>query len=175
MARKQRHKPVRHVCLVVASSEQLDNHGGVAGDNETTCYLLRNAPCYLGQGLSGYILKRLLPDAEHQGKLPAYHIVLDARHGQHRCECMGHLRHGHQSPCQHIAALLALDKAGQLPKSVFPTRAYRSAAEYAEADPDNYDRDMASWNDEPPELPDAAYHDAADIEPCMEDGPDRAA
>jgi len=105
----------------------------------------------------------------------AYHIVLDAQRGQHRCECMGHLRHGHQSPCKHIAALLALDKAGQLPKSVFPTPAYRSAAEYAATDPDSYHRDMASWNDEPPELAYAAYHDPADIEPPMDDGSDRAA
>jgi hypothetical protein len=172
MARKQRPKPVRHVCLLLAPGGPHHN----CGDKETSCYLLRNAPCDLGQGLSGYLLERVSPDAEHPGRMPAYHIVLDARHGQHRCECMGHVRHGRQSPCQHIAALLALDKAGQLPKSVFPTPAYRSAAEYAATDPDSFDRDMGRWSDETPELPDAAYHDAADIEPPMEDGgPDRAA
>jgi hypothetical protein len=41
-----------------------------------------------------------------------YHVLLDLEEGKHSCECKGHLRW--QTPCKHIAGLLALRERGLL-------------------------------------------------------------
>lgn len=41
-----------------------------------------------------------------------YHVNLSAE--GNRCECLGHLRHGHRTVCRHVAALTNLTEAGKL-------------------------------------------------------------
>jgi hypothetical protein len=42
-----------------------------------------------------------------------YNVLL-AADGNHVCECLGHLKHGHKTRCKHVASLLALRAAGRL-------------------------------------------------------------
>ena len=185
---KTRPRPTRHVVLVVTPAARFGGYGAVeiVVGRELACYLLKSIPCDLGQGMVGFELEKVCPAAEHQGEMPVYHVVLDKARGHHSCECLGHLHHSH---CKHVDGLLALDKAGRLPRAEVPTplagaeteaaaldsvawlRAHakpngglaakpRSAAEYAATEPDAYAADMNCWSDEPLQLPEAADFDA---------------
>jgi len=44
-----------------------------------------------------------------------YDVLLDDNTGHHTCDCPGHVQHGHRTRCKHVAGLLALRQAGQLP------------------------------------------------------------
>jgi hypothetical protein len=48
-----------------------------------------------------------------EGRPEHYDVRLDGPRSS--CECLGHLRHGQRTTCKHVAALLALTAAGQLP------------------------------------------------------------
>lgn len=46
-----------------------------------------------------------------------YDVLIDDSTGHHACDCKGHIQHGHKTRCKHVAGILALRRAGQLPVS----------------------------------------------------------
>jgi hypothetical protein len=76
----------------------------------------------VGKTLTGYYLAALPSDFGLAFRLEkfgieggaVYHVNLDPQTGQHSCECLGHVKHGHKTRCKHVASLLALRAAGKL-------------------------------------------------------------
>jgi hypothetical protein len=76
----------------------------------------------VGEQRTGYYLSALPSDFGLAFKLEKfgieggeiYHVNLDTQTGNHSCECLGHVKHGHKIRCKHVASLLALRGAGKL-------------------------------------------------------------
>ena len=101
--RKPRVKPIRTATVTSAN----DSGGRVLTlrvGRQVNDYYLKPVPCEDGMG---YEVSKL------QGEGETYHVLL-ANDGNHTCECLGHLHHGHKTRCKHVAALLALHSAGRI-------------------------------------------------------------
>jgi hypothetical protein len=68
-------------------------------------YRLSEFPADAGRG---FCLEKIDAGSD---KTEEHYSVLIAPHGNHICECRGHLRYG---ACKHVAAVLALIENGQL-------------------------------------------------------------
>jgi hypothetical protein len=112
-ARKPRSKPARHVRV----SEPVNGNYALLitegeGEKAKRCgYYLE--PLATPQG-AGYRLEKFSTDAGTDPEADHYDVYLSA-HGNHACECKGHLRWGHKTRCRHVACLLALIGQGRLP------------------------------------------------------------
>jgi hypothetical protein len=101
------------------------------GKAKPTYYYLRCLPTDFGRAF------RLEKFSIQGGE--SYDVLLDC--DKSTCECLGHLRW--QTWCKHIQALRQLESAGKLPPA--PKPAFRSAAEFAAADPAGYEAMMREF------------------------------
>jgi hypothetical protein len=111
----KRAKPARFVNLVVGLNA--DGANGVIRIREVKGkrnpvatedrYFLSRVPSDFGQA---FYLEKIGAEAEES----RYHVNLGADGTGNSCECRGHLRWGHKTPCRHVGALLALRVAGKL-------------------------------------------------------------
>jgi hypothetical protein len=82
------------------------------GEKAKRCgYYLTPVPC---DGGVAYHFEKFSTDEGGDAEARDYDVYLSA-HGNHSCECKGHLRWGHKTRCRHVAALLALIAQGKLP------------------------------------------------------------
>jgi hypothetical protein len=94
-------KPVRTARL----ARPVENGRGAVAitvGSEATVYDLAAVAVDYGEGF-----KLTKPDGE------VYHVHLDDASGN-TCDCWSHIRWGHQRPCKHVAALLALRQRDRL-------------------------------------------------------------
>jgi hypothetical protein len=69
-------------------------------------YWLDRLPCEI-EGEAAFRLTKFVATRK-PGQPDAYDVRLDCRKAAGSCECMGHLKHGHKTPCKHLAALFVL-------------------------------------------------------------------
>jgi hypothetical protein len=100
--RKPRVKPARSIRLIVAPTPTMPGIVQITVGKSTTDYFVEPIASDFG---TAFRLTKIL--GEHDG----YHVNLASDPKDHRCDCKGHLKHGH---CKHVDSLAALRNAGRI-------------------------------------------------------------
>lgn len=110
---KVKGKPKRTMDYDAEHGQLFIDERDAQGTIRHTWYYVEPLASDWGRGFRFFKVTGTRPDQDY----PTYDVNLDTAdldHGQHSCECLGHLHRGSNRRCRHVAAVVSLIKRGIL-------------------------------------------------------------